>query len=147
MTLSALIRRFAVAYLLSLVCSFLLLAYFRNSSTLTIMTAALVASTLYVCQSFCVKNGRALNRREVLQAWVAFLTIDFVLQGLRFISFNASVGENIDRLGQFATGELPFMAVFHGICIFIFIHLAGKIAAKKVLVRQAAEAGRKGVDS
>ena len=147
MTVSALIRRFAVAYLLSLVCSFLLLAYFRNSSTLTITTAALVASTLYVCQSFCVKNGRALNRREVLQAWVAFLTIDFVLQGLRFISFNASVGENIDRLGQFATGELPFMAVFHGICIFIFIHLAGKIAAKKVLVRQAAEAGRKGVDS
>ncbi len=90
MTLSALIRRFAVAYLLSLVCSFLLLAYFRNSSTLTIMTAALVASTLYVCQSFCVKNGRALNRREVLQAWVAFLTIDFVLQDRKSTRLNSS---------------------------------------------------------
>ena len=146
MTLSALIRRFAVAYLLSLVCSFLLLAYFRNSSTLTIMTAALVASTLYVCQSFCVKNGRALNRREVLQAWVAFLIIDIVLQGLRFISFNASVGENVDRLRQFATGELPFMAVFHGICIFIFIHLAGKIASKKALARPVAGAERKELD-
>lgn len=146
MTVSALIRRFAVAYLLSLVSSFLLLAYFRNSSTLTITTAALVASTLYVCQSFCVKNGRALNRREVLQAWVAFLTIDIVLQGLRFISFNASVGENIDRLRQFATGELPFMAVFHGICIFIFIHLAGKIAAKKLLARPAAGTEQKELD-
>ncbi len=146
MTLSALIRRFAVAYLLSLVCSFLLLAYFRNSSTLTIMTAALVASTIYVCQSFCVKNGRALNNREVLQAWGAFLTIDIVLQGLRFVSFSASVSENIDRLRQFATGELAFMAVFHGICIFIFIHLAGKIASKKALARPVAGAERKELD-
>ena len=143
MTIRSLIRRFTIAYLLSLAFSFLLLAYFRNSSTLTIMTAALAASTLYVCQAFCKENGRELNRQEMLQAWAAFLAIDIALQGLRFVSFVGTMDENLARLKQFATGDLAFMVVFHGICIFLFIYLAGRIASKKALARPAAGEGRK----
>ena len=146
MTLRALIRRFAIAYLLSLAFSFLLLAYFRNSSTLTIMTAALAASTFYVCQGFCTTNGRNFSRQEMLQAWAAFLAIDIALQGLRFVSFVGTMDENLARLKQFATGELLFMVVFHGFCIFLFIYLAGKIASKKTLAQPAAEGGRKELD-
>ena len=146
MTLRALIRRFAIAYLLSLAFSFLLLAYFRNSSTLTIMTAALAASTFYVCQGFCTTNGRNFSRHEMLQAWAAFLAIDIALQGLRFVSFVGTMDENIIRLKQFASDGLVFMVIFHGVCIFVLIHLAGKIALKKALARPAAGEGRKELD-
>ncbi|MFB0935791.1 MAG: ABZJ_00895 family protein [Propionivibrio sp.] len=143
MTIPALIKRFAITYLLSLLFAFLLVVYFRNSSTLIIMTAALAASTLYVCQLFCRKNGRAFIRREMLQAWAAFLAIDIVLQGVTTLSFVGTAQENIARLEQFAAGGLVFTAFLHGICIFLFIFLAGKVASKKMLAAPAGSSGEK----
>ena len=133
MTIRALILRFTVAYLLSLIFAFLLVVYFRNSSTLTVMTAALAASTFYVCQAFCRKNGRVFSRREMLQVWAAFLAIDIVLQGAAVLSFVGTAQENIARLQQFVAGGFIFTALFHGVCIFLFIFLAGKVASKKML--------------
>jgi len=144
MTIRALILRFSVAYLLSLVFAFLLVFYFRNSSTLTIMTAALAASTFYVSQAFCTKNGRLFSRREMLQAGLAFLVIDIALQAVAVLSFVGTVQENIARLQKFAAGGFIFTTVFHALCIFLFIFLAGKAASKKMLATPAGSAGEKG---
>lgn len=141
MTIRTLILRFSVAYLLSLVFAFLLVVYFRSNDTLTVMTAALAASTLYVCQAFCRKNGRVFARREMWQAWAAFLAIDIVLQGVAVVSFVGTAQENIARLQQFVAGGFLFTTVFHGVCIFLFIFLADRVASKKLL---AAPAGRVG---
>ena len=143
MTIRALILRFTVAYVLSLLCAFLLVVYFRNSSTLIIMTAALAASTFYVCQAFCWKNGRVFSRWEMFQAWLAFLAIDLVLQGVVVLSFVGTAQENIARLKQFAAGGFVFTALFHGVCIYAFIFLAGKVTAKKMAVQPAGSSGQK----
>ena len=143
MTIRALILRFTVAYVLSLLCAFLLVVYFRNSSTLIVMTAALAASTFYVCQAFCWKNGRVFSRWEMFQAWLAFLAIDLVLQGVVVLSFVGTVEENLARLKQFAADGFVFTALFHGVCIYAFIFLAGKVASKKMAVQPAGSSGQK----
>ena len=131
MTIRGLVLRFTVAYLVSLICGFLLFVYFRSSSTLVIMTAGLAASTLYVCQLFCRRNGRTFSKLETLQAWAAFLAIDIVLQLLTVVSWGGTVQESLARVKQFAAGGLIFTALFHGICIYAFIVLAERVAVRK----------------
>jgi len=73
------------------------------------------------------------SRREMLLVWAAFLAIDIVLQGVAVLSFVGTAQENIARLQQFVAGGFIFTTLFHGVCIFLFIFLAGKVASKKML--------------
>lgn len=132
MTLGGLILRFAIAYFLSLMVGTWLAVFFVNKSAMVIGTAALAASTLYVCQLFFRRNGRLFRRRETLLVWLAFLAIDAVLQVVSAVSFVGTVDANLLRLRQYAVGGLPFTLLFHGVCIYLFMWIAGKTSAKKL---------------
>lgn len=131
MTFRGLLLRFSIAYVLSLVFGTWLAVLFANQSAMIITTAALAASTLYVCQLYSRRNGRRMGAREMALAWGAFLAIDLVLQALAVLSLVGPLDENLLRLRQFAAGALAFTAVFHGVCIYAFIWMAGTIYARK----------------
>lgn len=130
MTLGGLILRFSAAYLLALVGGLLLAFYFTRSSTLVITSAALAASTLYVCQLFRRRNGRNLVGKEMALAWPAFLLIDVVLQVLLRLASVGTDAAGLDLLRQFVAGELIVMTVLHGLCILAFMAMAGRIKDK-----------------
>ena len=130
MPLGGLIWRFSIAYLLALVCGFLMAFFFAKSSTLVITTAALAGSTLYVCQLFRRRSGRNLGGREIALAWAAFLLIDVVLQMLFRLAFVGTDAAGLERLRQFASGDLIFITVLHGFCILAFMVMAGRIKDK-----------------
>ncbi len=130
MTLGGLISRFLITYVVALVGAFLLAFYFAKGSTLVITTAALAASTLYVCQLFRRRSGRKLDGRETVIAWIVFLLIDVVLQVLSRLAFVGTDAEGLDRLRQFVAGDLVFISVLHGLCILAFIVMAGRIKDK-----------------
>lgn len=132
MTLGGLVLRFTIAYFISLVVGTWFAVFFANKSAMVIGTAALAASTLYVCQLFFRRNGRLFQRREMLLAWLAFLAVDAVLLAVSVVSFVGPAEENLLRLRQFAVGGMPFTLLFHGVCIFFFMWLAGKSSAKKL---------------
>ena len=133
MTFRGLVLRFAGVYAVSLVAMSWLAALFVNKNALVVTTAALLVSTLIVCQSFCRRNGRVPNRREMLQAWLAFLAIDLLLQLLAVFSFTAPFAENLARLRQFVGGGFIPLALFHGICLYAFILLSVRVAANKLI--------------
>jgi len=130
MSLGGLILRFTVAYVLALVGGLLLAFYFTRSSTLVITSAALAASTLYVCQLFRRRNGRNLGGREMALAWPAFLLIDIVLQVLLRLAAVGTDAAGLDLLRKFASGELIVMTVLHGLCILAFMVMAGRVKDK-----------------
>ena len=130
MTLGELIYRFFVTYVVALVGAFLLAFYFTKGSTLIISTAALAASTLYVCQLFRRRAGRNPGGREVAIAWLTFLLIDVVLQVLFRLAFVGVDAAGLERLRQFVVGDLIVIAVLHGFCILAFIMIAGRIKDK-----------------
>ncbi len=130
MTLCGLVLRFTIAYVFSLILGLLMAFYFANQSVFVITTAALLASTFYVCHAFCRRNMAVLSRGETGLAWVSFLLIDFLLQaGMIFLSVG-SLEQSRARLQQFIFGELLFVLMFHGVCIYAFIRIAEKVAAK-----------------
>ncbi len=131
MTLGGLILRFSVAYLLALVCGLLMAFYFTRASTLVITTAALAASTLYVCQLFRRRNGRSLGGREMAVAWLAFLLIDVALQVLSRLTLVGTDAAGLERLRQFVAGDLIFITVLHGFCILAFMVMAGRVKDKQ----------------
>lgn len=102
MTLGGLIWRFSIAYGWRSYAGFLMAFFFAKSSTLVITTAALAASTFYVCRLFRRRSGRNLGGREIALAWAAFLLIDVVLQMLFRLAF---VGT--DAVGSNVCGSLP----------------------------------------
>lgn len=132
MTLNGLVLRFTVAYILSLVIGTWLAVLFANKSAIVVTTAALAASTLFVGQSFCRRNGRKFRGRETLLAWLAFLAIDVFLQAVSVLSFVGTVDENLLRLRQFAAVGLVFMLLFHGLCIYLFLRMAERISVRKL---------------
>ena len=131
MTLRGLVLRFTIAYVISLFFGIWLAVFFANKNAMVITTAALLASTLYVCHLFIRRNERLMTRREILLAWLAFLFIHVVLQAVTILSFVGTWQENVVRLQQFAAGGLVFTILFHGVCIYAFIWMAGKISARK----------------
>ena len=133
MTLRGLVLRFTVAYVLSLILGLLMAFYFVNKSTFVVTTAALLASTFYVCHSFCRTNRVPLSRGETGLAWAAFLLIDILLQAAMMLSSIGSLEESRARLQQFMSGELLFVLLFHGVCIYAFIRIGEKVAVKQLV--------------
>lgn len=130
MTITGLLRRFAIAYAICLGAGAVATHYLGINGGTGINTVALLISTLCAGTAFIQENTRQLTTREKWQAWAGILAIDSCLQiGITLVML-APLGGSPPGLPLLLSGGLLFVAAVHGVCTWCAIALTAKFSAK-----------------
>ena len=125
MTLSALLRRFAAAYLVLLIVVGVGLNLAGAKSSAGGNMAALLGAVLWVCMDFAKKNGRYFTREEKNRVVLGMLVIDLVMQMAGSVAIGVFAGASALSLGPMVL-ILLFTCVLHALVIWFFVGFAGK---------------------
>jgi drug/metabolite transporter (DMT)-like permease len=125
LTLSALLRRFAAAYLVLLIVVGVGLNLAGAKSSMGGNMAALLGAVMWVCMDFAKKNGRYFTREEKPRVVVGMLVIDLVMQMAVSVAIGLFAGASALSLGPRVL-ILLFVGVLHAAVIWFFVGFAGK---------------------
>jgi peptidoglycan/LPS O-acetylase OafA/YrhL len=120
LTLPALLRRFAAAYLVLLAVVAVALHLAGAASNTSGNVAALLTAVTWVCMDFAKKNGRYFTPDEKKRAILGMLAIDVLMQVVVTFAISRFAG------APFLALVLLFVAALHAAVIWFFVGFAGK---------------------
>jgi len=125
LTLAALLRRFAAAYLVLLVVLAAVLQLAGASSSMGGNMAALIGAMTWVCVDFTKKNGRYFTREEKRRAVLGMLAIDMALQAVVAVAVSLFLSVPAPALVPMLLALL-FVGVLHALAIWFYVGFTGK---------------------
>lgn len=137
MSISGVLGRFLAAYLVLMICASFALQFFGITSNSGVNIGILVASVMWPCTAFGMKNKRYFTAAEKSKVVWSMIGINLLLQLL--VGSAALAAEGKLSIGALAFG-LVFVGLIHSLAIAYFVGLAGKSLAKQ-LQKQAAAGG------
>jgi uncharacterized membrane protein (UPF0136 family) len=132
-SIGRLLFRFGIVYGLLLITGGLVLSYFEAKSNSGLNTGILIGSVMWVCQDFAKRNRRYFTPGEKTKVVLGLLAVDVVLQLLLGMAALASVGIGFTALLL----GLLFVAVMHGILIYVGVGLMKKPLLKQGVIDEA----------
>ncbi len=128
MTITGVLWRFALAYILSLVAVGAVLDFLGFAGNSGLNIAVLAGCIMWSCILFGKANNRYFTRSEKTTVLLGMLAIDIVLQvaTLYATSFQAVSDAGIKAM----VIALGVLGLFHALTIYLFIGFAGKLLAR-----------------
>ncbi|OUL99743.1 ABZJ_00895 family protein [Variovorax sp. JS1663] len=127
MSISNLLLRFGIAYLLLLLAAGALLTAIGVQNNAGVNVAALLGAVMWSCLGFARRNGRYFSRPEKRRAVLGMLAVDLGIQALFSLVASASQGEI--PVAALALALLVIGAL-HALVIYVFVGLAGRQFAR-----------------
>lgn len=130
MSVTKLLVRFGIAYLVLLVVVGALLYLVGIQGNSGANTAALLGAVMWACLSFAQKNRRYFEGGEKLRVVLGMVVIDLVIQAAFSLGVAAVDPRPLPLSGLALV--LLFLGALHALVIYVFVGLAGRQFAKQI---------------
>jgi len=132
MSITNLLFRFFLIYLVLLVIAGAALSYFDIQGNSGVNVGVLIGSLYYVCLEFGKKNNRYFTKNEKLSVVLGLISVNIFVQLLLTMGYAAATHANFG--GKVLIFSVGFIGVLHGLLIYFMVGSIGKTLVKTKVI-------------
>lgn len=132
MSITGVLVRFTVFYILAIIIAGAVMNYFNIENISGINIGILIVLIMLIGESFAKKNGRYFNKSESIKVILGFIFINILIQII--FALAALTGQDKQASLSIIVFSISLVGCLHAIAIIIFVKLTEKNLIKRGII-------------